>query len=204
MANTPIELGASGDRAAENIKWMRSTRGLELAQLSEALKGIGRPIGVPALSRIENKLRRIDVADLVALAIVLKTTPNWLLFGRNPYHPAQPLELTPVQQEKADEVWKWATGDYPMGANTGKEIYEFQKLNRPHIPPQNPLPLPRGIREHEVVLKLEQAYKDAADLFARDPRALDAVVEELRTEQQEPFDLDAWLTDGKSGGGERG
>lgn len=204
MANTPIELGAPGDRAAENIRRIRSSRGLELAQLSELLKDLGRPIGVPALSRIENKLRRIDVADLVAIAIALKTTPNWLLFGRDPYHPAQPLELTPVQQAQADDIWRWATGDYPMGANTGKEIYEFQKLNRPHMPPQNPLPLPRGIREHEVVLRLEQAYKDAAHLFARDPRALDAVVEELRAEQQEPFDLDAWLAEGNSGGEERG
>jgi hypothetical protein len=172
--------------------------------LSDSLKDLGRPIGVPALSRIENKLRRIDVADLVAIAVALQTTPNWLLFGRHPYHPAQPLELTPTQQEQANEVWRWATGEYPLGVSTGKNIYEFQKLNRPHIPPQNPLPLPRGIREHEVVLRLEQAYKDAADLFTRDPRALDAVVEELRAEQQEPFDLDAWLADGNSGGGERG
>lgn len=204
MANTPIELGASGDRAAENIKRMRTIRGLELAQLSEALKDLGRPIGVPALSRIENKLRRIDVADLVAIALALHTTPNWLLFGRDPYHPGQPLQLTPAQEEQADAIWRWATGDYPLGANTGKEVYEFQKLHRPHMPPQNPLPLPRGIREHDVVLKLEEAYKAAADLFARDPRALDAVVQELRTEQQEPFDLDAWLAEGKSDGGERG
>lgn len=192
MANTPIELGPTGDRTAGNIKALRTLRGLELSQLSQKLADIGRPIGVSALSRIENRSRRIDVADLSALAVALQTTPNWLLFGTDPYHPLEPLNVTTVVQEPADKVWRWATGEYPLGLHTQRDVYDFQKMSRPHTPPDNPAPLPRGLRDHESVRRLEDAYKAAAELFERDPRILDALILELKQEQQEPWDFNKW------------
>lgn len=192
MANTPIELGPAGDRAAGNIKALRTRRGLELSHLSQKLTEIGRPIGVSALSRIENRSRRIDVADLAALALALQTTPNWLLFGTDPYHPLEPLSVTTAVQEPADKVWRWATGEYPLWPHTQRDVYDFQRATRPHTPPDNPAPLPRGLRDLDAVRRLEDAYKAAAELLDRDPRILDALILELKQEQQEPWDFDKW------------
>ena len=72
-------LGPVGEGVAGRIKQVRRERGLTLRELAARLEGIGRPILLSALSKVEQGQRRIDVDDLVALADALDVTPKDLL-----------------------------------------------------------------------------------------------------------------------------
>jgi transcriptional regulator with XRE-family HTH domain len=194
MANVPIELGPSGERAAQNIKRLRLALGLDLAQLSERLGELGRPIGVPALSRVENGARRIDVSDLVALSIALKVTPNALLFGTPQFFGPDKLAITPSQGYEVDRVWRWADGEFPLEPSTPKEQLDFQMQARPHYPPEVLHHLPSSVRGTKAAQDLERAYKAAAEHFAADRRVLDLLTMEIRRESEQ-FDVEKWIGD---------
>jgi hypothetical protein len=61
------------------VQARRLRRGFTLGELEEKLRELGRPIPLPALSKIEKGQRRVDVDDLVALALALGVSPNLLL-----------------------------------------------------------------------------------------------------------------------------
>lgn len=195
MANVPIELGPSGERAAQNIKRLRTAQGLDLAQLSQRLGDLGRPIGVPALSRVENGARRIDVSDLVALSMALQVTPNTLLFGTPNFRGPERLPVTPARGYEADRVWLWADGEFPLEPSTPREQLDFQMQARPHYPPELVYPLPAQVRNTPAARALEEAFKAAAKHFESDRRVLDLLTTELRRELEPSFDVDKWFGD---------
>ena len=63
------------------------------AELDAALATVGRPIIQSGISKIENGSRRVDVDDLVALALALGTTPHALLGWDENANP--PIDLSP-------------------------------------------------------------------------------------------------------------
>lgn len=193
MANAPIELGPVGERVAENVKRLRAARNLDLADLSLRLGELGRPIGVPALSRIENGQRRIDASDLVALAVALRVTPNALMFGTETFLGPRELTLTPKFSVDLQRVWSWADGEFPIEPATAREQLDFQRQARPHLPPVIHKDLPTAVRNAEVSKALEDAYKAAAKYFERDLTVLDLLMGELRRELPQPFDFDKWF-----------
>ena len=65
------DLGPTGERTAENFKDLREQSGASLRSLSTKLDEIGRPIPPASLMKIEKRTRRVDVDDLMALALVL-------------------------------------------------------------------------------------------------------------------------------------
>jgi hypothetical protein len=71
--------GPAAQRVSKNIRALRWERGLDLADLSKRLGNLGQPIAVSGLSKLELGQRRVDVDDLVALALALDVTPNRLL-----------------------------------------------------------------------------------------------------------------------------
>ncbi|SLD23070.1 putative DNA binding protein [Mycobacteroides abscessus subsp. massiliense] len=79
MGRKAIELGATGRTVATNITRFRGLRGLTLAQLSDRMVEVGRPLTGNTLSAIENLDRRADVDDLVAIAAALEVSPAALL-----------------------------------------------------------------------------------------------------------------------------
>ena len=123
MPTTARDPGPTAARVATNVRALREARRLELTHLSERLERLGQPIGVPALSRLETGKRRVDVDDLVALALALDVSPARLLLpppGRDqravtttPGTTARDAEvqLTPGQSHTARDAWGWATGD---------------------------------------------------------------------------------------------
>lgn len=186
-----------GARVAENIARSRQARGLSQSDLVAKLREIGLNFAVSGISKIEKGQRKMDPDDLVGFAIALDTTPNALLFGTPFYLGPEPLALTELRSWPANKVWSWATGDYPLEGGTGKAIYGFQQTSRPHEPTALPVEVPKRIREMPQIKALEDAYKEAAALTESDRRVLDAVMAELRQEQQPPFDLDGWLEESK-------
>lgn len=79
MAGKKMTIGATGETAAATIKQVREMKNLTFAEMSRRLDAINWPIAPLGLKRIENCERRIDVDDLMALAIVLRVSPMYLL-----------------------------------------------------------------------------------------------------------------------------
>ncbi len=77
-----VPLGPIGRYVIGNIQYLRRIRGLTYREMSDRLAQIGRPIPTLGLSRIEKGTRRVDVDDLVALAVVLEASPVELLQPR--------------------------------------------------------------------------------------------------------------------------
>lgn len=71
--------GPTGNTVRENILRYRTRLNLGYADLARRLEALGRPIPVLGLSRIERGERRVDVDDLMALAVALGVAPTSLL-----------------------------------------------------------------------------------------------------------------------------
>jgi transcriptional regulator with XRE-family HTH domain len=143
MANAEDGAGPATDRVAANVRAVRRDRGLDLADLSTRLEKLGQPLGVNALSKIELRKRRVDVDDLLALALALDVTPNRLLLTEGAG--AEDVALTKEYAARTGQVWRWATGDEPLPdaepwSDRHRFVFDrertqqFQEENRPHAP----------------------------------------------------------------------
>jgi transcriptional regulator with XRE-family HTH domain len=72
-------LGPTGNTVRDNVLRYRTRMNLGYADLARRLEALGRPIPVLGLSRIERGERRVDVDDLLALAVALGVSPTSLL-----------------------------------------------------------------------------------------------------------------------------
>lgn len=75
---TPKPLGSAGEQVASNVRLIREAQRLTYVELAERLAETGRPIPVLGLRRIERGERRVDVDDLIALALVFGVRPEFL------------------------------------------------------------------------------------------------------------------------------
>ena len=142
MGTTKIERGPVAKRVSDNIRELRegwgARRRLSLTELSERLRVLGRPMLPSALSKIETGERRVDVDDLVTLALALETTPNRLLLtgGREDISLAENVPHT-----SAYNAWVWATGErggqwlsHLLWDEPAAPAETFSTENRPHDP----------------------------------------------------------------------
>jgi transcriptional regulator with XRE-family HTH domain len=102
-----------GRRIGHTVRRLRHNRGLDLRRLAERLAEEGRPISLAQLSKLELGQRRVDVDDLVALAVVLNVTPSQLLMPEPPREgDEQEVALTPHRGVGWHRAWQWMCGDY--------------------------------------------------------------------------------------------
>lgn len=147
LANMENQSSTVSERVAANVRQLRQERGDDLADVSERLTRLGRPIGVSALSKLETGKRRVDADDLMALAIVLDVTPNRLLL-MDGASTDDSVELVPdFGALDARSAWQWASGehlvahgfsDYADDAgldDTSKRMARYYRENRPHDQP---------------------------------------------------------------------
>lgn len=109
------DLGPTGRRLAENLSETRRTAGVSTRELARQLEAVGRPIAATGITKIEAggaTGRRVDADDLVALAMVLCSTPNRLLL--TPTSSAELVDLTDKVQEPQNRAWAWADGNAPL------------------------------------------------------------------------------------------
>jgi transcriptional regulator with XRE-family HTH domain len=106
-----IETGPTGKTVGRNLARLRQQRGRTTRQLSAQLKQAGRPIPASGITRMEQGERQVTADDLVALAVVLNTSPISLLL------PAEwgdvTVELTNERQLTARTAWRWIRGLSP-------------------------------------------------------------------------------------------
>lgn len=137
-----IEARGPGDtahRVAANVRALRKKRGLDLAQLSVRLFEVGQPISLKSLSKLENGQRRVDVDDLVGLALALDVTPNRLLLTETASN-VEEVSLTDGVRASSRVAWRWACGERPITAPSSIDIkrdVSFGTVNRPHDPPDD-------------------------------------------------------------------
>ena len=153
MAKKAIDLGPVGKRVAENIARLRRSHGLDQKDLSQQLGKCGRPMQPQVISKIENGDRRVDVDDLVALALALDVTPNRLLLTGEAG--IERLQLTTTISVTEDAAWRWACGEhdlFPLDAPTPlHKVLRFMAVNRPHKAGQLAI-LDRELAERPEVL----------------------------------------------------
>lgn len=120
----PVKLGPVGRRVAERLKAIRSgdenSPGLSLRALEKTLKEIGHPISNDGLSKIETGKRKVDVDDLVALAVALDVSPLTLLLpvdiGKDGAVP-----LTEKRSVDAETAWEWMRVNKPLETPPGDD-----------------------------------------------------------------------------------
>lgn len=93
-------------------------RRLGYAELSRKLAEMGRDIPPLGLRRIESGERRVDVDDLVALALALEVSVLVLLL------PTDTSSLTAARPPwAAEDIWLWATGSRGLPGQKDELIF---------------------------------------------------------------------------------
>lgn len=104
------DIGPTGKTVAANIARARRVRGFSLQQLENRLAELGRRIPVSGLSRIENEDRRVEVDDLMVIALALDISPLGLILPITPA-PDTDVEVTGARGGAA-LFWQWALTEY--------------------------------------------------------------------------------------------
>lgn len=107
--------------------------------LSERMADFGRPLQVSAISKIEHGDRRVDVDDLVALALALEVTPNRLLLGA--CSGDEEVELVAGRTATSLGAWQWASGVRPF------PLEPHPRRPAPHVEGGEPRPQSTGFVE---------------------------------------------------------
>jgi transcriptional regulator with XRE-family HTH domain len=103
---------------ADNLVRLRKARGLSTTRLSAALKGIGHSIPATGITRIEKGERRVDVDDLVALAVALDVSPTAFLL---PPTVVGEVDVAGGKTVKALNAWMWVNGRRPLDTPDDEE-----------------------------------------------------------------------------------
>ena len=109
MGTNAVQRDATAETVSANVKRLRTQQNLGLRGLSKKLGEVGRPLGHSAIDQIEKGTRRVDVDDLMALAVALDVSPITLLLPDNPEAEVTvPGEDDPVS---APRLWLWLRAD---------------------------------------------------------------------------------------------
>lgn len=175
--------GPTAERVAENIKTLRRERGMDLADVSKRMGELGQPVSVSGLSKVELGQRRVDVDELVALAIALDVSPNRLLLPGEASDDV--VFLTTEAQAESSVAWKWAAGDSPLptpGTFDVDDVSRFGRENRPHDPPDETLF--RDVMKHgELLMEATETVLSVQERTGLSPSTILDYIE-MRREMQ--------------------
>lgn len=129
-------IGDTGKQVAENVKRLRG--GMTYKELSARLAEVGREITVLGLRRIEAGERKVDVDDLMALAVVFGVSPLTLLLPISG-NDTETAEMTGHDGKLGCNVmWSWAIGAEPLRVPASPTAYKqsVAKYRRQAVPQQ--------------------------------------------------------------------
>lgn len=117
MGTNAVQRGPTADTVAVNVKRLRDDLNLGLRALAARLANAGRPLTHTALDKIERGTRRVDVDDLMALAVALEVSPATLLMPEVTTAEWDDAEVETTGLPKgttAELLWGWLTAQvYP-------------------------------------------------------------------------------------------
>ena len=108
MAKNPVEIGPTGERVAANIAALRKHKKLSQCEVAKRAELAGRNLPASAISKIEKLDRRLDIDDLIVLALALGVSPAELLAPLP--GDEEDVDLTPTVTSPADEARAWMAG----------------------------------------------------------------------------------------------
>lgn len=159
---------------AGNVDALRDRRRHSVRALSALLEDQGVRLLPSGITKIEANDRRVDVRELMALALVLGVTPNRLLLAAAADE--TPYAVTPSTVVSARDAWLWARGEIPLNfQGDQRELSEFRSTNRPDQPTE--LFDADAFRYAEEI----KAIRRAVDEIAKRPNmSVDKVLELVR------------------------
>lgn len=114
MGTHAVQRDATAETVSANVKRLRTQQNLGLRGLSKKLGEVGRPLGHSAVDQIEKGTRRVDVDDLVALALALDVSPITLLMPDMPGadDPAKMVAVPGTDTKvSAGRLWLYLRGE---------------------------------------------------------------------------------------------
>jgi transcriptional regulator with XRE-family HTH domain len=131
-----METDGPGRRVAFNVRTLRDVRGLSVRELSARLGVLGVPLLPSGITKLEQGQRRIDVDELIALAVALQVNPSRLLLPDTASE--ADVALTPAFTVPAWAAWAWADAYSPLPALSeegdlivGQPLEDFEMHSRP-------------------------------------------------------------------------
>ncbi|WP_319431561.1 helix-turn-helix transcriptional regulator [Mycobacterium sp. RTGN5] len=112
MGTHAVQRGPTAETVAANIKRLREGQNLGLRALAARLADAGRPLPHTALDKIERGTRRVDVDDLMAIAVALEVSPATLLMPEVTTTEWDDSEVETTGLPKgttAELLWGWLT-----------------------------------------------------------------------------------------------
>ena len=108
-------------RVGAAVQARRKRLGLTAQQLAERTKELDYHVTRVAISKIEGNLRagKLDVAELLVLAVALDIPPALLLF---PDFPDGSVELVPGGHAHVENAFNWLSGNAPAPRTISKRV----------------------------------------------------------------------------------
>lgn len=138
------EIGPVGQRVGENLRALRDAQGMKTAGLAAAVTELGVPMTASTVTKIEIQSRRVNVDELVALALALDVSPVTLLLPRqapdtDPSDPqSERVGITDRVSVPWETAWRWMHGEWPYSHGEWpsvakpEHIRRFRAVNRPY------------------------------------------------------------------------
>jgi transcriptional regulator with XRE-family HTH domain len=125
VAVTPMQagIGPAGDVLRRNLARIRAGKGLSYAELSRRLATGGRALPPLSLARIEAGRRRVDLDDLMSLAVALDVSPVDLLVPGT-LTDEQRWQATPAVVLQAGRARAWIGGRQLTPPGSAGELAE--------------------------------------------------------------------------------
>lgn len=129
---TKNPLGPSGEQVRRNLTRIREARGWDKKELARRVAELGRPMPELAVGRMEAGTRRVDVDDLVVLAVVLGVNVSALLLPPSD-RADEACAVTCGGEVDQEAAWDWADGQRPLtyGDDPSAAHLQFLTLARP-------------------------------------------------------------------------
>lgn len=181
-SNKRNPLGPTGHTVRLNVARLRG--GMQYKQLSEKLAEIGRPIPTLGLRRIEDGERRVDVDDLMALAVALDVNPAALLFPSEDR--GVPVEATGVGSIGFKELWRWADGIKALQHSPSATDSVMEDALRGHLDDadfRNRVRPPLQRVENEVPAPTRSGEALRIDMVLRSLREATETIEQMQREE---------------------
>lgn len=160
-----MELGATGEAVAHNVKRLRESANLTYTEVSKLLAARNRSISPLAVRRIEEMERRVDVDDLVALAVILDVSPVSLLYPGAVEGKSEVQATGMNDPVPAEVLWEWMRAEAPLGAAHQMETFNFLGRALPEWRRQEYSEQLRGWAEAAAKRGSERGSKEAQEHF---------------------------------------
>lgn len=130
MGTHPVQRGETSVVVGANVQRLRTDQNLGLRALADRLQSIRPSLKHTSIDAIERGTRRVDVDDLMALAVALGVSPATLLM---PVVASETELITSTgidTKVMAQQLWLWLTADLSAASVVGLSPAAF--LGRAH------------------------------------------------------------------------